>query len=312
MSNIFPSVAVLLAAYNGSKWISEQLDSILSQEDVNVHIYISVDFSDDNTLDICSDYISKNNNISFISTERHFGSAAQNFFFLISSVDIENFDYVSFCDQDDIWFNNKLVYSIDTMLNKNCDAFSSNVIAFWEDGKTKLIKKSYKQVKFDYLFEAAGPGCTYVLSKKLALSLNFLVKANGVDFSKIYLHDWFFYAFARANHYSWHIDQSPTMYYRQHESNSVGVNDSVVSIFNRFKIVFNNLGFKQTLSIANLINFKNKKILYCLNNLSPFSLFYLSLYSFSCRRNFSDKLLFFIFCNIYSLKIIYNYFSKKR
>ena len=41
--NSFPKVAVLLAAYNGMKWIKEQINSILYQKNVNIDIYICVD-----------------------------------------------------------------------------------------------------------------------------------------------------------------------------------------------------------------------------------------------------------------------------
>ena len=44
-----PSVAVLLAAFNGIKWIEEQVKSIFNQKDINIHIYISVDLSNDGT-----------------------------------------------------------------------------------------------------------------------------------------------------------------------------------------------------------------------------------------------------------------------
>ena len=46
------SVAILLAAYNGEKWILDQLNSILFQNNINIHIFISIDLSDDNTLNI--------------------------------------------------------------------------------------------------------------------------------------------------------------------------------------------------------------------------------------------------------------------
>ncbi|MCZ7080203.1 glycosyltransferase family 2 protein, partial [Salmonella enterica subsp. enterica] len=44
-----PRILVLLAAYNGMRWISEQVDSILGQEAVSVSLLISVDRSDDGT-----------------------------------------------------------------------------------------------------------------------------------------------------------------------------------------------------------------------------------------------------------------------
>lgn len=52
-----PSVAVLMSTYNGEKYLREQLDSILSQKDVDVHIYIRDDGSTDGTIDIIREYM---------------------------------------------------------------------------------------------------------------------------------------------------------------------------------------------------------------------------------------------------------------
>lgn len=49
-------VAVLLSTYNGSKYIKEQIDSILSQEGVNIDIYIRDDESTDETVNIIYEY----------------------------------------------------------------------------------------------------------------------------------------------------------------------------------------------------------------------------------------------------------------
>lgn len=49
-------VAILLAAYNGSNWINEQIDSILTQKEVNVKIFVSCDLSTDNTLEVIKFY----------------------------------------------------------------------------------------------------------------------------------------------------------------------------------------------------------------------------------------------------------------
>ena len=45
-------VEVLLATYNGEKYLAEQLDSLLAQEDVNISLLVSDDGSSDRTLEI--------------------------------------------------------------------------------------------------------------------------------------------------------------------------------------------------------------------------------------------------------------------
>ena len=81
---------------------------------------------------------------------------------MIREVDFLDFDYVSLANQDDIWFSNKLQSAVLLIQFNNYDAVSSDVLAFWEDGREKLVKKSFPQKSYDYLFEVVGPGCTYV------------------------------------------------------------------------------------------------------------------------------------------------------
>jgi len=77
------------------------------------------------------------------------------------------------------------------------DAYSSDVTAFWEDGREEVIVKSQPQTKYDYLFEAAGPGCTYVLTAfSLSQFKQFLLDNPKADDFK--LHDWPIYAFYRT------------------------------------------------------------------------------------------------------------------
>jgi rhamnosyltransferase len=90
-----------------------------------------------------------------------------------------------------------------------CDAYSSNVTAFWPDGTTHVLNKAQPQVTWDYLFEAAGPGCTYVFSKRLASQLKRVLYDNWDVIQSITLHDWFCYGYARANGYQWFIDSEP-------------------------------------------------------------------------------------------------------
>ena len=171
MENKKPSVAVLLSAYNGIMWIEEQVISILSQENTSIEIFISIDLSNDKTYEWCLDFARGNINIKVLPYGERFGGAAKNFFRLIRDVDFSCFDYIAFSDQDDIWDGGKLLHAIKTIKQDDLDGYSSDVIAFWSNGRNKLVKKSFPQKKFDYFFESAGPGCTYVLKQQPAQKL---------------------------------------------------------------------------------------------------------------------------------------------
>ena len=284
-------IAVLLASYNGVKYIKEQVDSILNQKEVDVTIFISDDLSTDGTIEYLQDIYKDFKNIVYLPSGSKFGGAGKNFFRLIRDVDFSSFDFISFVDQDDIWYEDKLIRAIKTIEDKQLDAYSSNVLAFWEDGKEMIINKSSSQARYDYLFEAAGPGCTYVLKKDLAIFLQNFICDNWEDVNKVELHDWFIYAFARENNYKWHIDEKPSMRYRQHTSNQVGANDGLKAKLKRLKKVFSSWYREEIIKIIKVLRLENKyKFSKYILNKSYINNLLLLKYSFEFRRNKKEKL----------------------
>jgi rhamnosyltransferase len=234
-----PSIAVLLAAYNGMEWIEEQVASILSQKNISIEIFISVDLSNDKTYEWCQDLARNNSYIKVLPYGERFGGAAKNFYRLIRDVDFSYFDYIALSDQDDIWDSDKLHHAISVIEKDNLDGYSSNVTAFWSDGKERLVKKSFPQKRFDYFFEAAGPGCTYVLKQKSAQKFKKFLTKNWEVNNCIDSHDWLIYAFFRSRKMSWRIDSISLMLYRQHESNQVGCNFGFLAYLKRIKLIRN-------------------------------------------------------------------------
>jgi rhamnosyltransferase len=209
----------------------------LSQKSISIEIFISVDLSNDKTHEWCQGLAGKNAHVKVLPYGEKFGGAAKNFFRLIRDVDFSCFDYVALSDQDDIWDSSKLHHAIRTIEQDSLDGYSSDVIAFWSNGREKLVKKSFPQKKFDYFFEAAGPGCTYVLKQQPTQKFKkFLIK-NWENINCIESHDWLIYAFFRSRSMSWCIDSEPLMLYRQHESNQVGSNFGFLAYLKRIKMV---------------------------------------------------------------------------
>lgn len=296
-------VCVLLAAYNGEKYIKEQLDSILSQQGVELDIYISLDVSTDSTYELISSYF-KEKNVHVLEYGEQFGSAGRNFFHLLCEVDFSAYDYISFSDQDDIWLPNKLEVSISCIHAQKSDAYSGNVTAFWFDGRKALVKKDYKQVEFDYLFEAPGPGCSFVLSNKLAMDIKCCLLSKKEQIDKLWLHDWFCYSFARSNDYKWYIDSEPLMLYRQHGTNEVGVNTGLKAMIIRFKKVLSGEALDKVLLQACFLNQEELPIM-LLKNRNMLSLFKLSLLSKKCRRKKSEQYFFSIALFLLSIKQVF-------
>jgi rhamnosyltransferase len=250
-----PTVAVLLAAYNGREFIAEQVDSIFNQKKVDIQLFISVDLSTDGTYEWCKQLEGLHHNVTVLEYGERFGGAAKNFFRLIRDVNLTEFDYVSFADQDDIWLPNKLSHAIDTIQMDNLDAFSSDVLAFWKDGRKKLVKKSYPKKQFDHYFEAAGPGCTYVFKQNTLQLFKDFLDVNWRAVNLVALHDWMIYAFCRSQGMNWHIDDTLLMHYRQHDSNQVGFNSGLKAYLKRFSMVKENWYRTEVKKVMALVSF---------------------------------------------------------
>ena len=298
MINVIPRVAVCLAAYNGIRWLPEQLASILAQVQVDIQVFISVDMSSDGTEAWVNQAAQNDSRITVLKHGVVFGGAARNFFRLLKDIDFTNFDYVALADQDDIWFLDKLIRAHYTLIETQADAYSSNVMALWPDGQTKLINKSQSQVRWDFLFEAAGPGCTYVMRIPLVMAVQKALLSEWEMVQKISLHDWFVYAFARANCYVWIIDSRPGMLYRQHDCNQVGVNVGWRAHMRRLSKIRGHFGLSQSRLIANIVGLADDPFVKMWSKGGRIGKIQLALKAAECRRSLRDKIAFAFICLI--------------
>ena len=103
-------VAVLLATYNGEKYLKEQIESVLNQKDVEIELLVRDDCSDDETRNILKSYQDKGL-LKFYGEKRM--NVPYTFFDLIDNA--PEADYYAFCDQDDVWDNDKLITAINAL-----------------------------------------------------------------------------------------------------------------------------------------------------------------------------------------------------
>ena len=111
-------VCVLMSTYNGEKYLKEQIESILNQENIEVDILIRDDGSTDNTLNILENYTQKYKNIRYYTGENL--RSAKSFMNLLFTV--KEYDYYAFSDQDDVWKKNKL-YTAVSKLKEGYDLY---------------------------------------------------------------------------------------------------------------------------------------------------------------------------------------------
>jgi rhamnosyltransferase len=227
MVNPVPRIAVLMATHNGADVILRQLISIASQVGVEVHLFVSDDGSSDTTIKLIEEFAREHHEVTvtLLNREKVFGRSAKNFYYLAMHVKLDDFEYIAFSDQDDVWFEDKLCTATQALQKNLFHGYSSDVLAYWPDTKKqKYIKKSHKQTKLDYFYEPPGPGCTQVFTVKSFREFQKFLRKNEVKLDKIDCHDWLAYAFYRQNGFQWVIDDQPTMYYYQHGQNETGVN----------------------------------------------------------------------------------------
>lgn len=246
-----PSVLVLLATHNGQQWIDEQLRSITGQQAVSTHILVSDDHSTDNTLAIIQSRCPEAHILP--SSPRQLGNACRNFLYLIEAADMGDHAFVALADQDDVWFEDKLDRALSLLNETKADCYSSNVIAFWPDGRQQFICKSESQRPFDFLFESSGPGCTFVISRRAFLVFQNQIKNKVGQFHDLKAHDWLIYALARQHQFKWIIDARAGMRYRQHERNHVGANIGFRAAWIRLKHVLSGQFRLDVLALAKAI-----------------------------------------------------------
>lgn len=260
-----PKVAVLVATFNGSTYIEEQIRSIEMQAGVMVDIYVSDDSSTDHTVQIIESMSLKN--LKIIQNKMGGGSASQNFFKLLSEVDFEKYDFIALSDQDDIWLREKLISSISALEKSNADGVSSDVITFWDASKKQsYLKKSSRIGAWNHFFESPGPGCTFVITKSVALAFKNLLNSKKELIQKVDYHDWLLFAFVRSTGRRWEILPFATMLYRQHSQNVIGANAGFKSVLKRLRLIHNGWYRSQTLLIAQICDSNNLQPIQDLKN----------------------------------------------
>lgn len=129
-------IAVLMSTYNGHKYLDEQLKSIAEQTVANnLTLYIRDDGSKDDTFDIIDRW---KNKISIVLYKEKNAGPAMSFWQLLMKYEVKA-DYYAFCDQDDVWDNDKLERGIEK-LKGNTQLYACNCRII--DEKGTVIKKN--------------------------------------------------------------------------------------------------------------------------------------------------------------------------
>lgn len=214
-----PTVLVLMSTYNGERFLREQIDSILSQASVDVHLLVRDDGSTDHTCSILSEYASLYSNIRWQSSQnvgfvRSFSALVN--MALASEIPA---DYYAFADQDDIWMPHKLMTACSALSKKDAskpNLFTSNSMQIDADGKELEPFHKGPVPKFrkgNVLVFGTEQGCSMVFNRKA-------MELYSECGPKITWHDrWLYHICFFLGSVTY--DHLPLFYYRRHEHNAL-------------------------------------------------------------------------------------------
>ena len=232
-------VVILLATYNGEKYLAEQLESFAYQDFKNIQIFISDDGSTDKTLDILQQFkkkIGENKVFIFSGPQKGY---AKNFLHLFQCVEqtlkLDQSFYFAYADQDDIWYKDKISTALKALSVLN--QAKPNLFCT----RTRLINEIGEPIGFSPLFvkpptfknallQNIGGGNTMLFNYQA-----FKLIKNTPYASPIVSHDWWTYLLVAGAQGNVIYSPIPSLDYRQHSKNLVGSNVGLVARFIRMK-----------------------------------------------------------------------------
>lgn len=224
-------ILVLMSTYNGEKYLDVQLDSILNQDGVDVHILARDDGSRDRTLAILHDYASKYSNITVLE-ESNCG-AIRSFYSLMNYAvkHYSDYKYFAFSDQDDYWYPHKLERAI-SMNVKGADNYLYHSCYDIVDKELNLLKKTTNKNSVGTLGEAliTNPsiGCSEVFTFEVLKNSSKIYNYQLEDSRYYPYHDLWVYLVALATKADVCFDSECGLKYRQHGHNVIGTGKGMI------------------------------------------------------------------------------------
>lgn len=215
------SVCVILCTYNGSRYLEQQIDSILRQDYPNISLVIFDDQSRDDTVNIAKQFVGlfEERSVKLVVNSQSFGSP-HNFLQGLVSVG-EDYDYYAFSDQDDVWLPSKISRAVDALGDPlEASLYYSNVTSVDSRNEKVLGESSIRpdfHSKKTALLANPAPGNTMVFTQALYQKV--------VEFdapAELPFHDWWIYLIALYSGADLRFDCHSCVRYRQHSHNRTG------------------------------------------------------------------------------------------
>ena len=233
-----PRILVFLAAFNGERFIEKQLTSIVRQT-VVCDLIVSDDGSVDQTRDIVESFIQSSPSIRLINGAQK--GFVQNFLSVFEGERLSAYDYLAWCDQDDIWSNDHLERGIKVLGELHGPALYGSRTRLI-DSKDKIIGYSpawERSMTFqNALVQNVFGGNTMLFNKKAIGWIQMCQKQLGAVRFEWISHDWAAYTLISMAGHSIFYDTESTVNYRQHNSNLIGQNVSFSARLSRARRLY--------------------------------------------------------------------------
>ncbi|MBP2547686.1 glycosyltransferase involved in cell wall biosynthesis [Neorhizobium galegae] len=228
-------VAILMGTYQGEEFLPQQLTSLQRQTHTNWSLWVSDDGSTDRTLDIVEQF-SRKADAPVHTLEGPRRGFLPNFMALLARPEIDA-DYYAFCDQDDLWHDDKIEHALAWL--KAQPAARPALFC----SRTRIVDHTGAVTGFSPLFrrppsfanalvQSIAGGNTMVMNRA---ARDLIVRA-GADVT-VPSHDWWSYILVSGAGGSVHYDPVPKIDYRQHGANQVGSNSGLRARLRRIKML---------------------------------------------------------------------------
>lgn len=220
-----PRVAVLMAVRNGERFLSQQLDSLARQKSVYVDLWISDDGSSDSSVDLIRRVAASwtLGRVELVDGPRR--GFAENFRSLIVRPEIEA-DFCAFCDQDDIWDEDKLAHAIEWLKTQSVERPALYC------SRTRIIAANGAIVGQSPRFPRP-PGFRNAIVQSIAGGNTMVMNRAARDLvaeasrrTDFVSHDWWCYMIVSGAGGNVYYCAQPRVGYRQHGGNLVGENNT--------------------------------------------------------------------------------------
>ncbi|HGD6895375.1 TPA: glycosyltransferase family 2 protein [Streptococcus agalactiae] len=224
-------VNILMATYNGEKFLAQQIESIQKQTFKEWNLLIRDDGSSDKTCDIIRNFTAKDSRIRFINENEHHNLGVIKSFFTL--VNYEVADFYFFSDQDDVWLPEKLSVSLEAAKHKASDV----PLLVYTDLKVvnqelNILQDSMIRAQSHHANTTLLPELTENTVTGGTMMINHALAEKWFTPNDTLMHDWFLALLAASLGEIIYLDL-PTQLYRQHDNNVLGAR----TMDKRFKIL---------------------------------------------------------------------------